>query len=51
MASALKYSNMTKHRYTKPELQAEHLELGYMLAESGDLTGGDMPIDDTDLTF
>ncbi|MBR4810042.1 MAG: hypothetical protein IK031_07160 [Bacteroidales bacterium] len=39
------------HKYRKPELQEALLEPRHMLAESDDLTGSDMPIDDTNLPF
>ena len=39
------------HKYRKPELQACFLEPRQMLAESDELTGSDMPIDDTNLPF
>ena len=42
---------MKNNRYVKPELQAEYLELRDLLAESDDYIGGDMPIDDVELTF
>ena len=42
---------MKRQTYNKPELQLEAYRLEYLLAESDDASGSDMPIDDVDLTF
>ena len=42
---------MKKHIYNEPELQLASCGLEFLLAESDDAVGSDMPIDDTDLTF
>ncbi len=42
---------MKQRQYRHPEIQLAECGLEFLLAESNDAVGADMPIDDIDLTF